>query len=154
MADIDSRGSSSTAEHLLREEERQFHDEVLKCLDTLSGKIEECRTGAEKSGKEKLFTMMVSLRSRVENIAGSIASEIERKYSLNPVKENDMTRIGEIDDRIKKIIEECGTALGGFTCASVEGLSEFNENVNAHMREFDKLYGERSKILRLYRVYG
>ncbi len=154
MTDNDKSKAGGIAEQVLRKEEQRFHDEVLKCLDTLSGKIEECRTGAERSGREKLFTMMVSLRSRVETIANSISSEIQRKYSLDPVKDGDLARIGEIDGKIMKIIEECGLALSGFSCSSAERLSEFNENVNAHMREFDRLYGERSKILRLYRVYG
>ncbi len=155
MSEQHSSGSRISAmEHPLQQEERRFHGEVLKCLDVLSGKIEDCRTGAERTGKDKLLSMMVTLRSRVENIAKTISSEIERKYRLDPVAEKDLKRIDEIDSGIKSIIEDCGKSLGEFACTSQESLGEFNENINSHMREFEKLYGERAKILRLYRVYG
>ena len=148
-------GSGGSAnEHPLQKEERRFHDEVLKCIDVLSEKIENCRSGAERTGKDKLLSMMITLRSRVENIAKSISSEIERKYRLDPVAEKDMKRIDEIDVNIKSIIADCGKSLGDFSCTSIESLAEFNENINSHMREFEKLYGERAKLLRLYRVYG
>ena len=154
MVEQDSRESGTAAEHPLQKEERVFHGEVLKCLGVLSGKIENCRSDADRSGRDKFLSMMVTLRSRVEHIASSISSEIERKYKLGPVDGKDMARIQEIDGKVKSIIEECGRALGEVSCASVETLAGFNETVNAHMREFEKLYGERGKILRLYRVYG
>lgn len=154
MADNDSRGGGADTLHPLQKEEREFHAEVLKCFDVLSGKIESCRSGAEQSGRDKLLSMMVALRSRVKHIADSIGSEIERKYRLDPVKAQDLARIGEIDAGIKTIIQDCGNALGAFSCSTTEELADFNEKVNAHMREFEKLYGERGKIIRLYRVYG
>jgi hypothetical protein len=154
MSEHNSRAGGTTAEHPLITEERRFHAEVLNCLETLSKKIGDCRADAEQSGRDKFLSMMVTLRSRVEHIASSISSEIERKYKLGPVAEKDMARIQEIDVTIKSIIEECGRALGEFSCASPESLAGFNETVNAHMREFEKLYGERGKILRLYRIYG
>ncbi len=154
MVGDDSRAGNATAEHPLRREERVFHDEVLKCLNVLSGKIEECRSDAIRTGRERYLVLMVGLRGRVENIVKSISSEMEGKYRLGKVEGKDLERISEIDGKIKSIIEECGRALGELTCASVETVTGFNETVNAHMREFEKLYGERGKLLRLYRVYG
>ncbi len=146
-------GASQT-EHPLQKEERTFHAEVLGCLATLSKKIEDCKSDADHSGRDKFLSMMVSLKSRVEHIASSISSEIERKYKLGPVAEKDLARIREIDEAIKSIIAGCGNTLEHVSCASVETLAGFNETVQAHMREFEKLYGERGKILRMYRIYG
>ncbi len=146
--------AQTDALHPLQKEERQFHDEVLRCLDILSRKIEGCRSVADRSGRDKILSMMVAFQSRVKHIAESIGSEIERKYRLDPVKDKDMARISEIDRAIKSIIQECGADLSAFSCSTAEELADFNEKVNAHIREFEKLYEERKKILRLYRIYG
>ncbi len=146
--------ASTDALHPLLKEERQFHDEVLRCLNVLSGKIEGCGSAADRSGRDKILSMMVAFQSRVKRIAETIGSEIERKYRLDPVKDQDMARVSEIDRAIKSIIQECGDDLSAFSCSTGEELAVFNEKVNAHMREFEKLYDERKKILRLYRIYG
>ncbi len=146
-------GEKKPYEHPLQTEEKAFHDEILKCLDVFNGKITTCRSRAETES-EKLISVFVALKSRVEHLASSIAAEISHKYRLESVKKEDMDRIHTIDQRLKAIIGECGNDISNFSCSGTENFALFNEKAHAHIREFENLYAERAKILRLYRIYG
>lgn len=147
-------GGKIPDEHPLQREEKTFHDEILKCLNVFSGKITECRSHAGRESSEKLLSVFVALKSRVEHLAASISAEISHKYRLGAVKDSDLEKIQGIDQRLKTIIDECGNDISNFSCSGSANFASFNEKVNAHIREFEHLYAERAKILRLYRIYG
>lgn len=102
----------------------------------LIGKIAECRTHAAGENSEKLLSVFVALKSRVEHLAASISAEISHKYRLGAVKDSDMEKIHVIDHRLKDIIGECGNDISNLSCSSSANFASFNEKLNAHMREF------------------
>lgn len=136
----------------IQDADRIIRERIVKLLDTMLYKIIHCSDKARNDGREKLLSIVDTIRRRTERIK----EEVENKSLsyISPELKMNITHVDEkklknIDFKLENLLAQCNEITEMITCKETELyiIGHFT-SINSVLREFEEQFRERTIALK------